>query len=74
MCYLNVLPIPKGTVDVICGGPPCQGISGFNRFRSREDPLKDEKKQTAGCFYGYRGVFEAQIRSHGKCCGYIEIC
>jgi len=30
---------------VICGGPPCQGISGFNRFRNRENPLDDEKNK-----------------------------
>lgn len=31
------LPQP-GDVDLIAGGPPCQGFSGFNRFRSPEDP------------------------------------
>ena len=30
---------------MICGGPPCQGISGFNRFRNKENPLEDEKNK-----------------------------
>ena len=29
--------LPKrGDVELLCGGPPCQGFSGMNRFSSRE--------------------------------------
>jgi DNA (cytosine-5)-methyltransferase 1 len=28
----------KGSVELLIGGPPCQGFSGYNRFRSLRDP------------------------------------
>jgi DNA (cytosine-5)-methyltransferase 1 len=26
----------KGEVELLCGGPPCQGFSGMNRFNTGE--------------------------------------
>ncbi|KAL0299801.1 UNVERIFIED_CONTAM: DNA (cytosine-5)-methyltransferase CMT2 [Sesamum radiatum] len=40
----KILPRP-GDVAVICGGPPCQGISGYNRFRNVDSPLDDERNR-----------------------------
>jgi hypothetical protein len=39
----DVLPLPCN-VDIVCGGPPCQGCSGHNRFR-HENPMDDPKNK-----------------------------
>ncbi|KAF3628364.1 putative PP2A regulatory subunit TAP46-like [Capsicum annuum] len=39
--------LPSGDVDVVCGEPPCQGISGFNRFRNKENPMQDRMNYQA---------------------------
>ncbi|KAK4490834.1 hypothetical protein RD792_001549 [Penstemon davidsonii] len=40
----KILPLP-GDAHIICGGPPCQGISGYNRYRNFDSPLTDERNR-----------------------------
>lgn len=37
-------------MHIVCGGPPCQGLSGFNRFRNKDKPLQDEKNNQVTVF------------------------
>ncbi|KAK4371680.1 hypothetical protein RND71_007064 [Anisodus tanguticus] len=64
----SVLPLP-GEVDAICGGPPCQGISGFNRFRDKQNPLQDPKNKQLEVFMDTCEILETKVRVNGKCGG-----
>lgn len=48
---LNVAGISKGELDVIVGGPPCQGYSVYNHLRGAQDPR-------AGLFREYLRIVE----------------
>ncbi|MEW5305299.1 MAG: hypothetical protein WDW36_007850 [Sanguina aurantia] len=40
----NLLPLP-GQVDLVAGGPPCQGVSGLNRHASTVDILDERNSK-----------------------------
>ena len=47
---MAALPGP-GEVDFLCGGPPCQGYSGMNRFNKGEPLLWGPNSSTVGIEY-----------------------
>ena len=47
---MAALPGP-GEVDFLCGGPPCQGYSGMNRFNKGEPPLLGPHGSIVGSKY-----------------------
>ncbi len=38
---VNCDDVIAGNIDVVMGGPPCQGVSGLNRHSARTEILKD---------------------------------
>ena len=42
VAHREELPLPEN-VDLVCGGPPCQGVSGFHLFRHSGNPMDDPK-------------------------------
>ena len=44
VAHRGELPLPEN-VDLVCGGPPCQGVSGFNLFRKGGNPMDDPKNR-----------------------------
>ena len=47
---MAALPGP-GEVDFLCGGPPCQGYSGMNRFNKGEPPVIGPRGSAVGTKY-----------------------
>eukprot|EP00898_Chlorokybus_atmophyticus_P000657 jgi/Chlat1/1592/Chrsp124S01860 len=50
------IPLP-GDVNMLLGGPPCQGISGHNRFRNFDYPLRDPKNYQLTVFLAFAYYF-----------------
>ncbi len=44
------LPLP-GQVDMIVGGPPCQGYSGMNRFNKRNWSMVQNSMVRLPCWH-----------------------
>jgi site-specific DNA-cytosine methylase len=50
-----------GSVDLVCGGPPCQGVSGHNMAREREHPLRDPKNSQLNVFLDFVSLLRPQL-------------
>ncbi|XP_077533522.1 uncharacterized protein LOC144145672 isoform X7 [Haemaphysalis longicornis] len=50
----------KGDVELLCGGPPCQGFSGLNHFQSSEPSMAKADNHCSGPRTGSSEIPRAQ--------------
>ncbi len=69
------LPLP-GQVDMIVGGPPCQGYSGMNRFNKRNwSMVQNSMVRVSCCFWSLPSPCPGLLRSsHVFSCYFVRRC
>lgn len=61
----------KGEVELLCGGPPCQGFSGMNRFNSRE---YSQFKVCLQCWPGTAATFSPPHTQNSLVVSFLSYC
>ena len=63
----------RDEVDIVIGGPPCQGMSTANRKRLKKNPLKDSRNRMLLTYINYIDYFRPKAALFENVCGIFSI-